>query len=203
MIHQDNDYCHPTDTKRHGVHGDLKPENILWFRDFGGPEEGYSLGTLKISDFGLTGFHETLSKSRINVEGMGGSPTYRAPEYDVYHAVSQSYDIWSLACVLLEFVTWYFKGWEGVDQFSKARRLEDKSLFIPSDTFFNSIYSGQSMSAMAKKSVVKVSHHRPSFLFSTSNLLTRFRSFKVFTNMNTLRISRLNSCNLLKKDYFG
>ncbi|KAF4456657.1 general substrate transporter [Fusarium austroafricanum] len=139
--------------KRHGRHGDLKPENILWFRDFNSSEKGYSLGTLKISDFGLTKFHGTHSRSRINTEGLGGSPTYRAPEYDVHNEVSQSYDIWSLACVLLEFATWYLEGWEEVENFSKLRKDEDRNPVMGEDTFFNHIQTSSTISAKAKRSV--------------------------------------------------
>ncbi|KAM5521284.1 protein kinase [Fusarium oxysporum f. sp. phaseoli] len=152
MIHQDTD--HDSDEpKRHGRHGDLKPENILWFRDFNSSKEGYSLGTLKISDFGLARFHGTNSKSRINTEGVGGSPTYRAPEYDVHNEVSQSYDIWSLACVLLEFVTWYLKGWEEVENFSRSRKNEDRNSVVGEDIFFNCKQTKTTISANAKISV--------------------------------------------------
>ncbi|KAF4967204.1 hypothetical protein FSARC_5211 [Fusarium sarcochroum] len=154
MIHQDDSH-RQLEGKRHGRHGDLKPENILWFRNFDSNEEGYSLGTLKISDFGLTRFHGTNSKSRIAADGVGGSPTYRAPEYDVYDEVSQSYDIWSLACVLLEFVTWYLKGWEEVDNFSEARKNEGRHPEMGEDTFFSYVRKDQKIHAKAKKSVAE------------------------------------------------
>ena len=145
--------------QKHGQHGDLKPENILWFRDSGTSETGYSLGTLKISDFGLTRFHATQSKSHINTDSMGCSPTYRAPEYDVLQEVAQSYDIWCLACVLLEFTTWYLKGWAGVDSFSeerkgpKGKKMEKWNHEYREDTFFNRIQKANTISAQAKKAV--------------------------------------------------
>ncbi|KAJ4249057.1 hypothetical protein NW762_012389 [Fusarium torreyae] len=132
MIHQDDSH-HQLEGKRHGRHGDLKPENILWFKSFRSDEEGYSLGTLKISDFGLTRFHGTHSKSRIHAGEVGGSPTYRAPEYDVYNQVSQSYDIWSLACVLLE-------------------KNEGRHPEMAEDTFFNYMQKGRKIHANAKES---------------------------------------------------
>lgn len=154
VIHQ-NDHQDLPKHKQHGRHGDLKPENILWFQSANTSEPGYSLGTLKISDFGLTRFHSTNSRSGINADGVGGSRTYRAPEYDVLRQVAQSYDIWSLACVLLEFTTWYLKGWSAVDSFATARKDEDTTpIPIMEDTFFNHRWRGKIMSAVAKRSVV-------------------------------------------------
>ncbi|KAM5341692.1 hypothetical protein ACJ41O_014723 [Fusarium nematophilum] len=162
MIHQDDNH-HPPDgeRKRHGRHGDLKPENILWFDNFDKKREGYSLGALKISDFGLTKFHSTMSRFRINIHTgrVGGSPTYRAPECDVTEEVSQSYDIWSLACVLLEFVAWYLKGWKEVNDFSQKRKDEHSNPDLKEDTFFNYFQvmkDGKSYTgAQAKLSVAK------------------------------------------------
>ncbi|KAJ4117542.1 hypothetical protein NW768_010905 [Fusarium equiseti] len=152
----DNDSQEP---QKHGQHGDLKPENILWFRDSGTSETGYSLGTLKISDFGLTRFHGTQTKSHINTDGMGCSPTYRAPEFDVLQEVAQSYDIWCLGCVLLEFTTWYLKGWAGVESFSqerkgpKVKKVEKWNHEYREDTFFNRIQKANTVSAQAKEPV--------------------------------------------------
>ncbi|KAF5257558.1 hypothetical protein FOXYS1_11910 [Fusarium oxysporum] len=154
MIHQGSDHF-SIERQKHGRHGDLKPENILWFNDSRSSEPGYSLGTLKISDFGLTRFHATLSKSQINTDGIGGSPTYRAPEYDVLNEVAQSYDIWCLACVFLEFTTWYLKGWTAVDKFSSSRKTEDRNPLIKEDTFFNHVQTPNTISAVAKKSVAR------------------------------------------------
>ncbi|KAF4468751.1 serine threonine kinase [Fusarium albosuccineum] len=162
-IHQvDNNNSVEESRKRHGRHGDLKPENILWFKDFDNQQEGYGQGVLKISDFGLAGFHCTESKSRVNVNkrDIGRTSTYRAPEYDVHQVVAQSYDIWSLACVLLEFVTWYLRGWEEVDRFSELRKEEHRDPIMKEDPFFNYVLihgkDGQrKKGALAKQSVVK------------------------------------------------
>ncbi|VTO94299.1 unnamed protein product [Fusarium graminearum] len=139
--------------QKYGRHGDLKPENILWFRNASNMGLGYSLGTLKISDFGLTRFHRTQTKSHINTDGIGGSPTYRAPEYDVHDEVAQSYDIWCLACVLLEFTTWYLNGWAAVDKFAESRKNEDSNPRMREDKFFNHIHEGNKVSAVAKETV--------------------------------------------------
>ncbi|QPC73202.1 hypothetical protein HYE68_003954 [Fusarium pseudograminearum] len=152
MIHRTNGRD-SDELQKYGRHGDLKPENILWFRNPSSMGPGYSLGTLKISDFGLTRFHRTQTKSHINTDGIGGSPTYRAPEYDVHDEVAQSYDIWCLACVLLEFTTWYLNGWAAVDKFAESRKNEDSNHRMKEDTFFNHVHQGNIVSAVAKKTV--------------------------------------------------
>jgi serine/threonine protein kinase len=144
----------------HGRHGDVKPENILWFKDPSGVDGVPYKGVLKISDFGLTTFHTDNSKSAINAQEIGNSPTYRAPEYDVLRQVSQSYDIWTLGCVLLEFATWFLLGWNKLEQFSIDRTNEDHEL-MKEDKFFKLLQidgtGGQGqIGANVKESVNKV-----------------------------------------------
>ncbi|KAK7423424.1 hypothetical protein QQZ08_009102 [Neonectria magnoliae] len=145
-------------TKKHGRHGDLKPENILWFKSQNAEEGDYDAAVLKITDFGLMRFHGTVSMYQVDATKVAVSPTYRAPEYDIKKEVSQAYDIWSLGCVLLEFVTWYLTGWKGVEDFSQSRSDEDRHPIIPEDIFFSydnkDAISGQRV-ASAKKSVSK------------------------------------------------
>ncbi|CAG1978794.1 unnamed protein product [Fusarium graminearum] len=112
-------------SQSYGRHGDIKPENILWFRN--GPNT--DIGVLEIADFGLTRFHNRRSRSNISPVGMGNSPTYRAPEFDMPDGLlSRSYDIWALGCVYLEFLTWYFMGWKGVTEFSTLREYKRNNL---------------------------------------------------------------------------
>jgi serine/threonine protein kinase len=116
----------PTDVNRkYGRHGDLKPENILWFKTYHSDDKACFMGLLKISDFGMTSFHDSQTRSMLEARSIGVSPTYRAPEYDIKEHVSQKYDIWTLGCVLIEFATWYLLGWNGVDSFSKSRADDD------------------------------------------------------------------------------
>ncbi|KAF2815138.1 uncharacterized protein BDZ99DRAFT_567033 [Mytilinidion resinicola] len=115
----------PQRTKAYGRHGDIKPENILWFRN--GPNT--DIGVLEIADFGLTRFHHRQSRSNISPVGMGNSPTYRAPEFDMPDGLlSRSYDIWALGCLYLEFISWYFLGWSGVMEFSASRETKRNDL---------------------------------------------------------------------------
>ncbi|KAK2774504.1 protein kinase domain-containing protein [Colletotrichum kahawae] len=129
------------DARDYGRHGDLKPENILWFRDPDAEESLIGSGLLKIADFGLTRYHRQNSRYQKLQSGGGFkcSLTYKAPEVDVVDSVSEAYDIWTLGCLLLEFITWYLRGWQAVDDFSASRANEshDPDHDIPLDTFFN------------------------------------------------------------------
>ncbi|KAI0385750.1 kinase-like protein [Hypomontagnella monticulosa] len=102
-----------------GRHGDIKPENVLQFRD-GGSE----MGNLKISDFGLTIFHSAKSKSRDRLDPWAMALTYNPPETIKNTNISRRYDIWGLGCLYLDFLTWLFLGFKGVDEFSMTRMKE-------------------------------------------------------------------------------
>lgn len=116
-----------------GIHGDIKPENVLLFDHSQDP-----LGILVICDFGFTRFHGRDSRS--NATPVGKSPTYRAPEYDSQAKISRAYDMWTLGCLYLEFVTWYLTGSEGVTKTFVDMRLKDDRGEFPGfnlDKFFN------------------------------------------------------------------
>ncbi|KAH7345786.1 hypothetical protein BKA66DRAFT_576905 [Pyrenochaeta sp. MPI-SDFR-AT-0127] len=141
--------------KPHGRHGDLKPENILWFKREDNDQNESFIGILKIADFGFADFHSKHSRSNVRRSAVGGiTDTYKAPEYDVTQRVSPQYDIWSLGCILLQFVVWYLRGWEGVDAFSMARSADSKGALIASDMFFRLEPGGsRGYKARAKTSV--------------------------------------------------
>ncbi|KAH8892263.1 kinase-like protein [Thozetella sp. PMI_491] len=97
-----------------GRHGDIKPENILWYKERDGA------GVLKITDFGHSSFkHSSTELSRDRPKGA--TRAYMAPECDVSSEFSHSWDVWSLGCLFLEFVTWYLLGNPAVDLFAKLR----------------------------------------------------------------------------------
>lgn len=115
-----------------GRHGDIKPENILWFKN----NRMYSMGILQIADFGLGRFHGRDSRSGINPEKVVSSPTYEPPECKLRQPVSRTYDIWSLGCVFLEFITWLLKGNAEIDGFSDARGRIPTGGIVNDDNFF-------------------------------------------------------------------
>ncbi|RMJ16177.1 hypothetical protein BHE90_006441 [Fusarium euwallaceae] len=120
--------------KEWGRHGDIKPENILWF---GNCED--KRDHLVISDFGLTRFNSAHSRSKVQQDQIQGfSGTYRPPDLHLEdQPISQNYDVWSLGCVFLEFVSWFLLGYEQVvDVFTRERMNEGQKGDFREDTFF-------------------------------------------------------------------
>jgi serine/threonine protein kinase len=116
-----------------GRHGDIKPENILWFKQ--SCETDDVDGILKVADFGLGRFHGRESRSKVNPDTVLSSPTYEPPECKLRRPVSRAYDIWSLGCLYLEFITWILVGSAEIIGFSEFRGV-DGSLGINEDNFF-------------------------------------------------------------------
>ena len=143
---------------RYGRHGDLKPENILWFPDADG-------GTLKISDFGLSEYSTINSKSYLPKSRVATSMSYRPPECDVEGGiVGQSYDIWTLGCLYLEFIAWLLGGWPLVKDFELERMSHDPMWYdMKTDTFFELVRGMPSgaIAAMVKPAVTTVSQSPP------------------------------------------
>lgn len=139
-----------------GRHGDIKPENILWFKDYEGKPNH-----LVISDFGLTRFNSAQSKSRVHHEQIQGfSGTYRPPDMHLDETISQKYDVWSLGCVFLEFISWLLLGSKAVDDFARARTKDEaeKQTEATEDKFFGIVGPVQGKQyPILKESVVKVS----------------------------------------------
>ncbi|KAK4194064.1 hypothetical protein QBC40DRAFT_189047, partial [Triangularia verruculosa] len=106
-------------------HGDLKPENILLFPDSPAYQSVGGKGILKITDFGEAEFGEygAVAQKRLPT-----TPIYQAPEASKALgklSMGTAYDIWSLGCVFLEFITWCFGGWAYFDAFVSARAEPD------------------------------------------------------------------------------
>ncbi|KAF4953292.1 hypothetical protein FSARC_12432 [Fusarium sarcochroum] len=110
-----------TNNQNRGRHGDIKPENILYFE-----QGGSARGRLVIADFTLMRFHSEESVDITESGKVGFSPTYRPPERDDGSGtiVTQSYDIWTLGCVFLEFLSWHLLGHDAVrgEYFDSAGR---------------------------------------------------------------------------------
>ncbi|KAH8780742.1 kinase-like domain-containing protein [Hyaloscypha finlandica] len=119
----------------YGRHGDLKPENILWYNN------SNSRGILQIGDLGLGRFHRMESRSNQDPTTIEGSPTYMPPELPLGELISRAYDIWSLGCVFLEFMTWILLGPKGLLQFNEAR-IATAHNGCTDDTFYMLINSG-------------------------------------------------------------
>jgi serine/threonine protein kinase len=144
--------------KKYGRHGDINPGNILWFDD--GTQDGeYLTGTLKLADFGQAELNSLLSRTKPR--SVANTMTYRPPECDLQdRTIRQSYDIWCLGCVLLEFTAWMLGGKDLMKKFS-FNRLEPDVLHLnqKTDTFFQVVINslGIPTDVMVKKSVTDVS----------------------------------------------
>ncbi|KAH6629799.1 hypothetical protein C7974DRAFT_193152 [Boeremia exigua] len=114
-----------------GRHGDIKPNNILHFPNLNLAD---GLGTLKITDFGITQFSTEDKRLLKDGEKISCTSAYQSPECVLDRSISTACDIWALGCVYLEFVLWYLRGYQAVVAFSRAR---DRG--YETDTFFNRI----------------------------------------------------------------
>lgn len=155
---------HEYELRTSGRHGDIKPENILWYRS---PPDGSHTrdhaddhwGTFVISDFGLSRFHQKTVPDKTKAKSVARSATYRPPECDIGDVlVTPAYDIWSLGCLLLEFVTWYLLGHDGVQRFSEAR-IRDENIPLPNsctdDRFFKTLSGVANGQVMSDSATVK------------------------------------------------
>lgn len=114
----------------YGRHGDISVGNFLWF-----PSDPFP-GTFSLADFGLGRLHRQVSRSERDPRSIARTATYRAPEFDLDKpGISRMSDIFSLGCVFLEYVIWFFFGFEGVEQSSKDR-IEPDIYGFRADTFF-------------------------------------------------------------------
>ncbi|PSN73726.1 kinase-like protein [Corynespora cassiicola Philippines] len=105
-------------------HGDLKPDNILYFNQL---EEN-----LVIADVGISRFHKEVTMLRKEgTKTQATTPSYQGPE--VFGAPDaprpRRYDIWSLGCILLEFLVWYLHNLQTVEDFHESRATGESSFF--------------------------------------------------------------------------
>jgi serine/threonine protein kinase len=160
-----------------GRHGDIKPANILWFSRERDPEltgggratdeaglptdeAGLPTGMLKICDFGLVEFHSKDSVSRVRPSRIEGqTDTYSPPEGapNSKRFISQRYDSWSLGCVLLQFVTWYAQGGDGVETFDNMRKTFERE-YKNGNRYSDLFYSRSRGKACVKPAVTKVGY---------------------------------------------
>ncbi|KAF2964617.1 hypothetical protein GQX73_g8956 [Xylaria multiplex] len=109
-------------------HGDLKPENILYFKESNEPEGQY--GTFVIADVGVSKVHQVETDLRDQNKGTNTkatTPCYEAPEAEGAQTAPRSrrYDMWSIGCILTEFLIWSLYGYKALDSFRDRRRETD------------------------------------------------------------------------------
>lgn len=95
-------------------HGNLKPENILRFS-----QHSSHLGLLKMADMGLAPRHIVVTGQGRVADSTGyGTVRYEPPEVVTEtQARSRPYDIWSMGCIILEFIIWMLYGKDELNNF--------------------------------------------------------------------------------------
>ncbi|VTO94282.1 unnamed protein product [Fusarium graminearum] len=144
---------------KYGRHGDIKPENILWFDNYNGDPDH-----LAVCDFGSTEFNNLDTKSHVHPSLVRGySITYQPPDSHTETEVSQKFDIWSLGCVFLEFVSWFLLGHDPtMDEFTRERMETNprhSNGVVSQDQFFHLEHSwrpGRKLIAKVNPGVLKV-----------------------------------------------
>ncbi|KAK3320496.1 kinase-like domain-containing protein [Cercophora scortea] len=152
-----------------GRHGDIKPSNILFF-----PSQDHSPGTLRIADFGLSSFRTCTSGAETSlVDGsrLRYTPAYKAPEIESRpEGIGRETDVWSLGCLVLEFLTWHMTGSAGLEQLAACRMDAADQSVSTGDAFFELIEeSGRNVARLKSKILDWTSHlqrHRHSSRFT-------------------------------------
>jgi serine/threonine protein kinase len=167
--------------RKWGRHGDLKPENILFFCDANDPH-----GTLKISDFGEAELNSRWSKTKRRSK-VANTMTYRPPECDLQpKIIRQSYDIWCLGCVYMEFVTWMLGGVELWKHFAFERLKWDIFQSSYTDTFFEIVKNDEGdVRVMVKEAVTKVSKPSTKGLKSHSDKVADIALIQFFDKLHS------------------
>ncbi|KAI0432193.1 hypothetical protein F5Y09DRAFT_160880 [Xylaria sp. FL1042] len=116
-------------------HGDLKPENILRFLDSQVEDINHSatIGTLKIADMGLAKRHVVATQYRPQgTSTRYGTALYEAPEVHQKlrnEARSRLYDVWSVGCIMFEFVLWLLYGNDTIAELHGRLKKGDDQYF--------------------------------------------------------------------------
>lgn len=183
------------DDRRYGRHGDIKAENILVFDDKTRDKAANGRGSLVIADFGLTDFHRRATRSEVPAGHVSGSPSYEPPELMLRCKISRAYDIWSLACLYLEFITWLVCGWDRLKIFPQTRSLCITPNLLQDDTFFT-ILEGDQRTAVVRGSVrdwIADLHEQPrcsDFIHDFLNLISE--EMLLVNPADRIRSSQLN-----------
>lgn len=134
----DSDMSQSEAGEDHWRHGDLKPDNILKVLSSDTEAASRWLGTLKIADLGLAKQHFEATQRRIDPTTMEYTTArYEAPEANRFMGIfrnprSRRFDIWSMGCILLEFVIVLLYGNKGLEAFY----AENKNLDPGTETLY-------------------------------------------------------------------
>lgn len=117
-----------------GYHHDIKPENILVF-----PYPRGQGTILKISDFGAGKFGLLPHGAKSNlVTNPKGTITYEGPDrlYNEGKGASRPFDVWALACVFLELLSWLFMPYDDAILNFASDRARSQDNVLEDDRFW-------------------------------------------------------------------
>ena len=132
VIHKLSRAGKPVSKTLYGRHGDLRPANILWFKKRPGCTDPN--GILLIADLGLAKFHRFESRSN-DIDAV--FPLTYSPPRHPGERITRAFDIWSLGCLLLEFVTYIVCGEKAIEEFSQLRGYDDPRTVFTTDCFYS------------------------------------------------------------------
>lgn len=110
---------HEDDRTGNWIHADLKPENIVRFTD-----SASTIGTLQIADLGYdreAKWEKTSSMRRSSTATSYNDSTYESPEAFLAETFPRTRlsEIWSMGCVIFEFILWMLFGSDGLERFRR------------------------------------------------------------------------------------
>ena len=156
---------HDPDPSIIGAHFDLKPANILVD----------DLGSLVVTDFGLTRIKEISLNSYTSLTNPGGDFNYRPPPSPARW--NRKYDIWSLACIMVEIIVFVKHGSNAVGRFLKDLEAED-SVETRSQTFWKQDQGRCTLKERVNDLLKEVKNPRDQYLKEVGRLLNQMLSIE-------------------------
>jgi serine/threonine protein kinase len=111
-------------------HGDLKPDNILHFTNRSGQIDNFV-----IADLGISKHHPLATGLRTKATmTKSTTATYEAPEVFTDAASGRprprKYDVWSMGCIILEYIIWLLWDIEAVEAFTASREYPAFAFYL-------------------------------------------------------------------------
>ncbi len=151
-----------------GGHFDIKPANILIDDN----------GQLVLADFGQAQIKKMSQWGSTAFTGPGGTLAYQPPpqekinDEDAQHHWHRSYDVWSMACVMLETVHFVLGGTGRVKAFIAEREIEE----LPntrSSAFWTQKPAGPVLKQCVQASLTQLRSENDRYLTMVAKLLQR------------------------------
>ncbi|KAI0539472.1 kinase-like domain-containing protein [Xylaria digitata] len=131
----DEDTNVPEETRLYGRHGDLKSENILWYKSKTG------FGNLVITDMGLSKTHRFESRTYVPQHQVIATRRYQPPEVEYENGkMGRTFDIWTLGCMFLEFLSWLHGGFKALQNMEDSMRASSIRRRTETNEYFEWVY---------------------------------------------------------------